>query len=312
MCLPSAHAIGGIGSNHGGYSELDEPTDLSTAINSTWMCVRWMVVGPCYPPPLLAVTHYWPVAYITTPVKRDVTSGSLLSSAGTSALDSHTRIKKDSLNRAMAWDAIVWQITSTERTVALASWSGCLCDQVDPSSGSSGTAAEIGVCDRYEDDMTTAGQHKMWYNSARDGNNWRKGCRDMTSVTAQASSSTYSLVGCSSVPGLSSFMNESCLGSWGPLYPRYTFTAGTTEIISSMKIAYRAAHVASKTLFKMPHLVDKTGIMQQVDPAPSAICFDIGQSPLLVDLLSRVSTDGQYSWIYWKRVGCCKSISACG
>lgn len=367
----STGSSGGSGSDHGGYSEKSAPKDLTSAINSSWMCVRWMVVGVCYPSDLMVVTHYYPVAYITTPVKKDDTSSDSSSSSGNtsggsgggsttgsqsggnSGSGTHTRIKKDSKNRSMAWEAIVWQITEDERDDALESWDGCLCDFSESSSGSSSSSSsDSGTCDSYSDGSSSSGSsggssgggsssggsgggsssgssdREMWYNSSRDGNNWRNGCRDLNSSSSGSGagsgtgsgtggnnmmgSSAYSLTECSggSTQNTSTMSNESCLGSWGALYPRYTFTAGTTELISSMKIAYRGAHIASNTLSKMPHSVDKQGIMQQADPR-STICMDIGTTPLIVDLLAGVNKDGKYSWIYWRKFGCCKDISSC-
>lgn len=390
----SSFGSGGMGTDHGGYSSSNPPSDLTSAIDNTWMCVRWMVVGVCYPSDLMVVTHYYPVAYITTPAKPDDggnysgsgsgsgSSGGSSNSAGSgggsggsgtgtgagsgSGLGGgslQTRYKDDTMNRSMAWEAIVWQITEDERDDALESWDGCLCDYSDGASMSSSNEESSGTCDSYSDSDSGGGgaggggsgsgsssgggssssgggsgggsdDREMYYSSTRDGNNWREGCRDLTSSSQGGSGPSpggsssgsmggmggdrsYDLQACQSTmgasgPSLSSqTLNENCLGAWGALYPRYTFTSGTTELISSMKIAYRAAHVASNALGKFPHPVDKMGIMQAVDPRKT-FCFDIGTSPMLVDTLASASQNGQYSWIFWRKFGCCKDISSCG
>ncbi|MBF0386646.1 MAG: TraU family protein [Candidatus Omnitrophica bacterium] len=103
-----------------------------------------------------------------------------------------------------------------------------------------------------------------------------------------------------------------CIGVWGPLYPRGGFIAGYSPVVGSAALAYRGVDIASinplsvfhsrvmPLLFVPDPFWDR---MQMVYPQASR-CLKIGEDPRTWEQ-DRVSADGKYVWIYWRKKECC-------
>ena len=384
-CSSGSGIFGSTGTSGGGFAEDKAPTDVVNRINPSQGCVQWMEPSQCYEE-LSFVTHYLPIAYITTPIKHDTeqnknssgdtssglgntTGGGSGTSSGsgdgtssaTGALGDaaakifpYSRVTNHDNEMRQAWEAIVWEITDDDRDQALEDWDGCLCPYSSQGSGtggggggqssSSGSSSSgnplasnsSSSCKSYDSSSTSSksgggggnssgsgsgsgssgqgsSERRVFYNSSRDTGNWETGCRD---TEAAQKDSLKQMMACAfdsmsfSTTSMQNSTSENCLGAWGALYPRYMYTKGSSELIGSAKIAYRAAHLAGNELNKMPPVYKAQAELQQADPKKSG-CFSIGMTPLIVDLLSRVSNDGQYAWIYWMRIGCCMDTSGC-
>ena len=102
-----------------------------------------------------------------------------------------------------------------------------------------------------------------------------------------------------------------CMGVWGPLYPRGGFITGASGPVGSAAAAYRGVNIASLNMVSFhqrqfpvlffPDMVwDR---MQMVYPEKSR-CLRIGEDPRYWEQ-DKVSTDGKYVWIYWRKKECC-------
>jgi hypothetical protein len=164
------------------------------------------------------------------------------------------------------------------------------------------------------------------YATEMDTVNWRTGCRDTSltnllqsnaftctaaAVAGQAGSVISKISG--SNPLAKYFGNDSCIGTWGALFPRQMREVGNIAQIASAKTAYRALSVAKTQFGAVKFPVDLNGKLQQAYPAVSA-CFHPGDSPLpMVPLSAKpvvTSSDGAYGWIYWRPVTCCVSFTS--
>ncbi len=103
-----------------------------------------------------------------------------------------------------------------------------------------------------------------------------------------------------------------CVGVWGPMYPRGGFVAGYHPAVGSALMAYRGVDIASISPLSVFHqrMVPLMFVpdmfwdrMQMVYPAATR-CLRIGEDPRLWDQ-DRVSADGKYVWIFWRKKECC-------
>ena len=104
------------------------------------------------------------------------------------------------------------------------------------------------------------------------------------------------------------------IGNWGPLYPRTGFVVHYSQSVSSALIALRgisAARVMSghkaqaPLLFGINKLQDK---MQMVEPNRQ-MCMPLGMDPRMWLGSGRVGAQGEYLWIYWRFMQCCKTAA---
>lgn len=165
----------------------------------------------------------------------------------------------------------------------------------------------------------------LGYSTEVDTLNWRTGCRDITLTNVlQSNNFTCSAAAVSgqvdkivsklggSNPLSRFFGNDTCLGAWGPLFPRQMRDIGNVATVGSAKTAYRALSVAKTQFGGVKFPVGLEGKFQQAYPTVSA-CFGPGDSPLPTAPFTLkpvvTSPDGAYGWIYWRPVSCCVSLS---
>jgi hypothetical protein len=157
------------------------------------------------------------------------------------------------------------------------------------------------------------------YATELDAVNWHTGCRD-TSLASLLAGNGFSCTAAGVAQwfggdnALSRLVGaDSCVGLWGPLYPRQMRDIGNNPVVHSVKTGYRALSIARDQLGVLPVPVDLGGRMQQAYPAVSA-CFGIGTLPLpevgLSPQPTRASADGHYGWFYWRQVACCIRFDA--
>lgn len=321
----------------GAVSEAAKMTPMQLAARFNRACVMYMRVGRCWPPIKTRVVMWVPVAYIET-VKRpgetllrsgplDALQKILSSSVGAAGSVGQTR----SAFNDNSWETHVYAIP--DRLVLSAGLGplNMVCTPSDASVGPDPAAVPGGAsalldtaactsafgpaADRMKGTITKSlGSFaaemlcapRPAYLSELDFPEWRTGCRDMSiSKMLSSNAMTCATQGVADLAGVgqdfSSLIGEdSCLGAWGPLYPRQMRDVFLTPEAASAKTAYRAMHLARKSFGSLDFPVGRDGIMQQVYPSVSA-CFPPGQHPVPAAL----STDGNYGWVYWRRVTCC-------
>ncbi len=102
-----------------------------------------------------------------------------------------------------------------------------------------------------------------------------------------------------------------CMGVWGALYPRGGFVSGYSPAVGSAAAAFRAVSIAADPVISLhrrlipiqfsPNILwDR---MQMVYPGRSG-CLEIGEDPRYWED-GKVSSDGKYAWIYWRKKECC-------
>lgn len=150
------------------------------------------------------------------------------------------------------------------------------------------------------------------YSSRLDEVPWRTGGLETALAEATAPGATALSVGCAldslvSVP----YLGGLCMGVWGPLFARAGWLIHGSQPVGSGAVAYRAAHIIS-----WPELLwgrvavpafdfrattsDKMNIV-----APTLMpCIRPGTSPLGWES-GRLSSTGQYAWVYWVKRRCC-------
>jgi len=144
------------------------------------------------------------------------------------------------------------------------------------------------------------------YLSELDASEWRIGAIEALhpkSIVSVASGLTCALSG--------AFLDDLCMGFWGPTYPRRGFFTHQSEVVGSAAAAVRAVSIAS-FLGSTSHVVlETTGFMPSLEndkleliyPKPSS-CIKIGQNPLTWES-GKLSSSGKYLWVYWRRRICC-------
>jgi len=107
------------------------------------------------------------------------------------------------------------------------------------------------------------------------------------------------------------FMDDLCMGFWGPTYPRRGFITHQSEVVGSAVAAIRAVSISS-LLGSTSHVVlETTGFipffgsdkLELIYPDPSG-CIRIGQNPGTWES-GKLSLSGKYLWVYWRRRICC-------
>jgi len=144
------------------------------------------------------------------------------------------------------------------------------------------------------------------YLSELDSEEWRIGTIEAMhpkSLASAASGLTCAATG--------AFLDDLCMGFWGPTYPRRGFFTHQSEIVGSAAAAVRAVSISS-FLGATSHIVlETTGFipsfendkLELIYPTPSG-CIKIGQNPLTWES-GKLSSSGKYLWVYWRRRICC-------
>lgn len=144
------------------------------------------------------------------------------------------------------------------------------------------------------------------YLSELDASEWRIGAIEAMhpkSILSAASGLTCALSG--------AYMDDLCMGFWGPTYPRRGFFTHQSEVVASAATAVRAVSISS-FLGSTSHVVlETTGFLPSIEndklelihPKPSG-CIRIGQNPLSWES-GKLSSSGKYLWVYWRRRICC-------
>lgn len=103
------------------------------------------------------------------------------------------------------------------------------------------------------------------------------------------------------------FLDDMCVGAWGPHYPRQNRTFGGNDPARAALTAYRALSIAAQIgSFDNVHTEDAK--FQTVYPVLEE-CYDIGDSVAKVGRMTTGSNDGRYGFIYWQPVSCCVTFS---
>jgi len=144
------------------------------------------------------------------------------------------------------------------------------------------------------------------YLSELDSEEWRIGAMEIMhpkSIASAANGLTCALTG--------AFLDDLCMGFWGPTYPRRGFFTHQSEVVGSAAAAIRAVSISS-FLGSTSHIVlETTGFipsfendkLELIYPNPSG-CIKIGQNPLTWES-GKLSSSGKYLWVYWRRRICC-------
>ncbi len=144
------------------------------------------------------------------------------------------------------------------------------------------------------------------YLSELDASEWRIGAIEAMhpkSIASAASGLTCAISG--------AFLDDLCMGFWGPTYPRRGFFTHQSEVVASAATAVRAVSISS-FLGSTSHVVlETTGFVPSLEndkleliyPKPSG-CIKIGQNPLSWES-GKLSSSGKYLWVYWRRRICC-------
>jgi hypothetical protein len=318
------------------------PMQLAARFNRT--CVTYMQVGRCWPPIRTRVVMWVPVAYVETVKKPgetllragplDALQRVMSSSVGAAGSVGQTR----SAYNDNSWETHVYAIPDRLVLAAGLGPLNMVCTPSDANIGPDPAAMPGGAsallntsacgsafnvaADRMKGSITSTigafGSEMLCtprpaYLSELDFPDWRTGCRDMTvSNMLSSNAATCATQGVADLAGVGqSFAGligeDSCLGAWGPLFPRQMRDVALTPVAASAKTAYRAMHIARKSFGSVDFPVGRDGLMQQVYPSVSA-CFPPGQHPLPQPpnpMAANVSLDGNYGWVYWRRVTCC-------
>jgi len=275
-----------------------EISDIAGLVS--WNCIDLRVIGVCVKPPGIPgiVIMYWEPALLVETVKRP--GDTVIESLKSVIADSAGQVAK-SLMSGM-----------TQLTVPVSSGSS--------SAKLSGTNLQFNEAHVYEfplreeimsfidtecpDELSTGSFVK--YLSELDSLEWRVGTMEVKhpkSMASAASGLTCSVTG--------AFLDDLCMGFWGPTYPRRGFITHQSEVVGSAVAAVRAVSIAS-LLGSTAHIVlENTGFvpsfesdkLELISPAQSG-CIKIGQNPLSWES-GKLSTSGKYLWVYWRRRICC-------
>ena len=145
------------------------------------------------------------------------------------------------------------------------------------------------------------------YLSELDSMEWRIGILELINPKSIAS------IAAGPVCGLTgSFLDDLCMGFWGATYPRRGFLTHQSEVVGSAAAAIRAVSISSP--LSIGHVVfenigfipsfegDKLELIYPVVSGP----IPIGQNPVFWES-GKLSPNGKYLWIYWRRRICCVS-----
>lgn len=144
------------------------------------------------------------------------------------------------------------------------------------------------------------------YLSELDSLEWRIGAVEALHPKSMASAA--SGLACAAT---GAFLDDLCLGFWGPAYPRRGFVTHQSEVVGSAIAAVRAVSISS-LMGSASHIVlETTGFapsfandkLELIYPNPSG-CIKIGQNPISWES-GKLSASGKYLWVYWRRRICC-------
>ena len=155
------------------------------------------------------------------------------------------------------------------------------------------------------DKLPTGGFFK--YLSEMDFLEWRIGILEAVnpkSIASIAVAPTCAVTG--------SFLDDLCMGFWGATYPRRGFLTHQSEVVGSAACAVRAVsisaplsfgHVVLENIGFIPSFeADRLELIYPVVSGP----IPIGQNPIFWES-GKLSSNGKYLWVYWRRRICCIS-----
>ena len=266
----------------------------------SWNCIDFRVIGVCVKPPGIPgiVIMYWEPALLVETVKRP----------GDTMIESLRPVIADSAEQGAK---------------SLISAAGQPAVPVSSGSGSaklSGINLQFNEAHVYEfplreeimsfidtecpDELSTGSFVK--YLSELDSLEWRIGAVEALhpkSAASAASGLTCSVTG--------AFLDDLCMGFWGPTYPRRGFITHQSEVVGSAVAVVRAVSISS-LLGSTAHIVlENTGFvpsfesdkLELIYPVQSG-CIKIGQNPISWES-GKLSFSGKYLWVYWRRRICC-------
>jgi hypothetical protein len=106
------------------------------------------------------------------------------------------------------------------------------------------------------------------------------------------------------------------IGTWGPLYPRTGFVNHYSTSVSSGLAALRAVSAAAigsghvtpiPILFFVNQLMDKIQMVEPYKMMCMAPGTDVGLWRGSVRVGEQTDKKGAYTWIYWRKMKCCKT-----
>ena len=336
--LAAAQAPSSTGGAVGGKAPLRKmtPWEIAARINFTPQCTHYAIVGYCYcgyTPCAWMVIQFVPVSFIeTTRYPGDTMVAALdfsqLTVGASNAFPGLTRqINQSGMDNSFENHnySIPEKIYRQYTVCMMCEPKHAEAPYINKSGGLLGTGAASSVCgsvtnmvNKYSKVGDIGGgfdgyNMKLFYASEPDALNWRTGCRDM-SLTHMLTSNAFTCT----AAGIASFAGspelitnligeDSCIGNWGPLYPRQMRARGPTQVQSAAIAAYRGISIARTEMDRFPYPVDTTGKLQQAYPNISA-CTKVGTIPLPTSM--KPSLDGALGWIYWRPTGCCIPFNA--
>lgn len=312
------------------------PMKLAAKFDRT--CAQWRISGICptWPRVRLRVTMWVPVAYVETtrtPGETTVVAPALLNllakPTGYGSSIGQSRSLVDNTSEAHVYtipERLVLSAGLGPINMVCTPSDAALIDRRGPAETASlltratcsnamsyvageMTKAVLGAFDGFASEALCT--PKPVYLSEVDLPNWRTGCGDesiaklmesngITCATQTAADFMALGSGFGSIIGM-----DSCIGSWGPLFPRQMRERGLNPIAASAKTAYRAMSLARTSFGTMAFPLGIEGKMQQVYPTVSQ-CFHPGEPlPQVTGKPAMLSPNGVYGWVYWRPVTCC-------
>jgi hypothetical protein len=153
------------------------------------------------------------------------------------------------------------------------------------------------------------------YSSRLDAVPWRTGGLETVLAEATAPGATALSVSCAldslaAVP----YLGGVCIGVWGPLFARAGWLIHGSQPVGSGAVAYRAAHIISwpELLWgrvAVPAFDFRATTSDRMNTvAPTLMgCIRPGAPPVSWES-ARLSSSGQYAWVYWVKRRCCVQL----
>ena len=285
-------------------------TSIATVLSIDPVTLQYLVFSPCchFCPDYLVVSHYQPV------VLCEVIKGggdSIINQTGAGVVNLSAAVDN---NDYTSMHVRLWQIPDWAIDIAMLGQGCKMCGVDEARSPATKSILQTSLCGTAADVVVGAATNaanqalpscfpRLLYTTESDPT-WNTGCRDwlMIPPTDLECSALGSQIG-------SMFGLERCIGTmWGPLYPRQMATPRDNPIVAAGIAAYRALHVARNAIATLPFDTTLTvGKLQQTSPIPTV---GFGAGSMLLDaqmLLSPVSPNQIYTFVWWLPVVCCKS-----
>lgn len=300
-----------------GFALPSPVSDLSALLSVDPVTLQYIVGPPCCSicAGTFIVNHYQPVAIIEC-IKGSADSITNYAGVGLNHSYDHNHL---------TYDVRVWEIAPWMLDPPMAYQSCKLCgidsakisDFGDPSDLQ--MALGIGCVDTssiVKSLISSVNQYipncfpKILYDSTLD-TNWDSGCQDAAlAMTVPPNSCELAAW----VPGLNSLIESTfgytpCIGAWGANYPRHQANSWNDPRLGSAVSAYRGISLAqSYGLFPFSTDISK-GKLQPIYPqaVPGAQPGTLAGTKSV--LCNSVALEGDYGYVWWVDVTCCKTIN---